>query len=37
VKEVVEFEIIPQLFEYWFDNEEKAEQWALELRNSYEE
>lgn len=37
VKEVVEFEIIPQLFEYWFDNEEKAEQWAQELRSSYAE
>ncbi|MGV9034433.1 AAA family ATPase [Lactococcus lactis] len=31
VKEVVEFEIIPQLYEYWFDDESKAEEWANRL------
>lgn len=30
--EVVEYEIIPQLLEYWFDDEEKAESWAKKLR-----
>jgi len=32
VREVVEYEIIPQLYEYWFDNEEKAADWASRLR-----
>lgn len=32
VTEVVEFEIIPQLYEYWFDDEEKATKWAGKLR-----
>lgn len=31
VKEVIEFEIIPQLYEYWFDDESKAEEWATRL------
>lgn len=31
VKEVIEYEIIPQLYEYWFDNERKAEDWAQRL------
>lgn len=35
LKEVVEFEIIPQLYEYWFDDEEKAEEWANKLRGAY--
>ncbi|WP_206109335.1 AAA family ATPase [Paenibacillus sp. HB172176] len=36
VKEVVEFEIIPQLFEYWFDDEQKAKDWAGRLRGCYD-
>lgn len=32
VEEVVEYEIIPQLFEYWFDDEQKAKDWAERLR-----
>lgn len=35
--EVVEYEIIPQLYEYWFDDEDKAESWANKLRNAYDE
>lgn len=35
IKEVVDFEIIPQLYEYWFDDEEKAEEWANKLRGAY--
>ena len=34
--EVVEYEIIPQLYEYWFDDEDKAESWANKLRNAYD-
>lgn len=33
--EVIEYEIIPQLYEYWFDDEEKAEVWANKLRYTY--
>ena len=33
--EVIEYEIIPQLYEYWFDDEEKAEVWANKLRATY--
>lgn len=36
IEEVVEFEIIPQLYEYWFDEEEKAKEWAIRLRSAYE-
>jgi len=32
VVEVVEYEIIPQLYEYWFDDEQKAAGWADSLR-----
>lgn len=32
ITEVVEFEIIPQLYEYWFDDETKADEWAARLR-----
>lgn len=35
LSEVVEYEIIPQLYEYWFDDEEKAEVWAEKLRAAY--
>lgn len=35
IKEVVEYEIIPQLYEYWFDDEQKAEDWAVQLRGCY--
>lgn len=31
---VVEFEIIPMIEEYWFDNPKKAEEWADRLRAS---
>lgn len=34
IVEVVEYEVIPQLFEYWFDDEEKAESWAKKLRQA---
>lgn len=34
--EVIEYEIIPQLFEYWFDNEQKANDWAGRLRGCYD-
>ena len=29
---LVEFDLIPMLEEYWFDNETKIEQWSEELR-----
>lgn len=35
VEEIIEFEIIPQLYEYWFDDEAKANDWAERLRGSY--
>lgn len=34
IKEIVEYEIIPQLYEYWFDNEDKADDWANKLRGA---
>lgn len=36
LEEVIEYEIIPQLFEYWFDNEQKANNWAERLRGCYD-
>ncbi|WP_051004002.1 AAA family ATPase [Gottschalkia acidurici] len=36
VEEVIEYEIIPQLFEYWFDDEQKANDWAVRLRGCYD-
>ncbi|MEK4072629.1 AAA family ATPase [Paenibacillus sp. FSL M7-0656] len=36
VEEVIEYEIIPQLFEYWFDDEQKASNWAQRLRGCYD-
>src|SRR5690625_220785 len=36
VKEVIEYEIIPQLFEYWFDDDQKANDWAERLRGCYD-
>lgn len=36
VAEVIEYEIIPQLFEYWFDDEQKAKDWAERLRGCYD-
>lgn len=36
VEEVIEYEIIPQLFEYWFDDEQKADDWAERLRGCYD-
>ncbi|MFL2076088.1 AAA family ATPase [Marinilactibacillus psychrotolerans] len=35
IVEVVEYEIIPQLNEYWFDDNEKAFDWAEKLRRAY--
>lgn len=35
IVEVVEYEIIPQLKEYWFDDNEKAFDWAGKLRRAY--
>src|SRR5699024_332194 len=37
IKEVIEYEVIPQLFEYWFDDEETAQAWAIRLRGCYDE
>lgn len=34
VKEVVIYEIIPQLYEYWFDDPAKAQAWAQRLRQA---
>lgn len=36
VEEVIDYEIIPQLFEYWFDDEQKANDWAERLRGCYD-
>ena len=30
--EIVEYDIIPMLNEYWFDNKDKARKWAEKLR-----
>jgi 5-methylcytosine-specific restriction protein B len=35
-EEVIEYEIIPQLFEYWFDDEQKANDWAERLRGCFD-
>lgn len=35
IEEVLEYEVIPQLYEYWFDDEEKAMGWAQQLRGCY--
>lgn len=37
VEEVIEYEIIPQLYEYWFDDEQKANEWAERLRGCIDE
>lgn len=37
IEEVVEYEIIPQLYEYWFDDEQKADSWSEQLRQAYAE
>ena len=34
---VVEYEIIPLLKEYWFDEPDKVEDWSEKLRNSLNE
>jgi len=34
IGEVIEYEIIPQLYEYWFDDEDKATEWAIRLRGA---
>lgn len=31
---IIEFELIPLLKEYWFDDKEKVNKWETELRNS---
>jgi hypothetical protein len=31
---VVEYELIPLILEYWFDEPKKAESWSLELRGA---
>lgn len=36
LEEVIEYEITPQLFEYWFDDEQKANYWAERLRDCYD-
>lgn len=33
LREVVDYEIVPLLEEYWFDDPEKAEKWSNNLRN----
>ncbi|WEB81022.1 AAA family ATPase [Vagococcus lutrae] len=35
IEQVVEFEVIPQLYEYWFDDEEQATEWATRLKGAY--
>lgn len=37
IQEVLEYEIIPQLYEYWFDNEERAKEWADRVIGAYNE
>ncbi|WP_319996095.1 AAA family ATPase [Trichococcus shcherbakoviae] len=39
LKEVIDYEIGPQLMEFWFDDPEKAKQWIINLQSSmnYEE
>ena len=34
LREIVEYEIVPLLQEYWFDDCDKVESWADELRNA---
>ena len=34
LSEIIEFEIIPLLKEYWFDEKSKIEEWSEKLRNS---
>ena len=34
LKEIVEYELIPLLNEYWFDEPEKVNNWSSELRSS---
>src|SRR5699024_7058113 len=36
IEEIIEYEIIPQLEEYWFDVEETAQNHAQSLRDCYE-
>ncbi|MCM3618431.1 hypothetical protein M3936_12650 [Sutcliffiella horikoshii] len=36
IEEVIEYEIIPQLSEYWFDDEQKANDWAERLKGCYD-
>jgi len=33
LKTIIEYELIPLLKEYWFDNENKVEHWKEKLRN----
>ena len=35
IKSIVEYEIIPLIREYWFDDKEKLEEWSQELRGVY--
>lgn len=35
LKEIVEFDIIPMLEEYWFDDEAKAKTWSNDLRGVF--
>ena len=37
LKYIVEYEIIPLLKEYWFDEPSKVEEWSNRLRNSFNE
>jgi 5-methylcytosine-specific restriction protein B len=37
IKQVVEYEIIPMLQEYWFDEQEKLRNWENILRGVYSE
>lgn len=34
LEEIIKFEIIPQLYEYWFDNTDKAEEWSQKLQGA---
>jgi hypothetical protein len=36
LSELVEFELVPLLQEYWFDEPSKIEQWSSKLRSAIE-
>ena len=36
LREVVDFDIIPTLEEYWFDDEDKVDRWKAALRGVFQ-